>query len=76
MVREGQFGFSVDYGDINGLAETMGKMLSNEKLLREIGQKGRKFVFENCDWDNIMTKFEKVYEEVSSCGSQPKSSPG
>jgi len=64
MVREGGFGFSVKYGDINELAEIMGKMLNNDDLLREMGQKGRKFVFENCNWANIVTKLEKVYEEL------------
>jgi glycosyltransferase involved in cell wall biosynthesis len=56
----------VKYDDISELAETMGKMLNNEDLLREIGRKGRKFVFENCNWENIVTEFEKVYEEASS----------
>ena len=63
IVDEGKFGFSVKYGDINELAVIMSKMLNNEKLLREMGQRGRKFVFENHDWENIVTQFEKVYEE-------------
>ena len=64
VVDEGKFGFSVKYGDINELAEIMGKMLNNDDLLSEMGQKGRKFVFENCNWVNIVTKLEKAYKEV------------
>lgn len=39
-------------------------MLNNDKLLRDMGQRGRKFIFENCDWANIVTKLEEIYEEA------------
>jgi len=64
VVHEGKFGFSVKYGDISELAETMSKMLVNDGLQREMGRNGRKFIFENYNWANIITKLEKVYEEV------------
>jgi glycosyltransferase involved in cell wall biosynthesis len=64
-VHEGGFGFSVKYGDINELSGIMGEILGNDDLLREMGQRGRKFVLENCDWANIITKFEKVYEKLT-----------
>lgn len=64
-VHKGKFGFSVKYGDIDELVEIMRKMLNNDELLSEMGQKGREFVFENCDWANIITKLESVYEEVA-----------
>jgi len=67
IIHQGMFGFSVKYGDINELAEIMFKMLHDDKFLREMGQKGRKFVFENFDWVNVITKFENVYEKVCSC---------
>jgi glycosyltransferase involved in cell wall biosynthesis len=70
IIKKGKFGFSVKYGDIDELAEIMGKMLNNDELLREMGQKGRKFIFGNCDWSNIVTKLKKVYEEILSCSSQ------
>jgi glycosyltransferase involved in cell wall biosynthesis len=66
MIREGGFGFSVKYGNITELAETMGKMLTDDELLREMGQRGRKYMFENCDWTNSVAKLEKVYEEALS----------
>ena len=64
IVNRGSFGFSVRYGDIYKLAETMGKMLTNANLSRKIGQKGRKYVFENCRWANVVAKLEKVYKET------------
>jgi len=42
----------------------MGKTLNNDELLKEMGQRGRKFIFENCNWANIVTKLEKVYEQA------------
>jgi glycosyltransferase involved in cell wall biosynthesis len=65
IVNNGGFGFSVKYGDINELSGLMGKMLDNDKLLGEMGQNGRKFVFENFGWANILTNLEEVYVAVS-----------
>lgn len=67
-IREGKFGFSVKYGETNELAEIIGMMLNNEELQSEMGQKGRKFVFENFNWTDIIVKFEKVYEDVVNEG--------
>jgi len=64
MIRKGEFGFSVKYGDIEELAEVMGKMLNNDDLVTQMGQKGRKFIFGNCDAACAVSKLEKVYEEI------------
>ena len=64
VVEERKFGFSVKYNDIYELAETMRKVLNDNDLLREMGQKGRKFVLENFNWTDIVVKLEKVYEDV------------
>ena len=65
IVREGGFGFSVEYGDIAALTEAVVKILRNNELAEQMGQKGRKFIFENCNWTNVVRKLEKVYEEIS-----------
>jgi glycosyltransferase involved in cell wall biosynthesis len=65
VVRQGRFGFSVKYDDAYELAETMKKMLNDNVLLREMSQKGRKFVFENFNWTDKIVKLEKVYEDVT-----------
>lgn len=65
VVHQGEFGFSVKHGDINELAGIIREMLRNDDLLRELGQRGRKFVFENYGWANIVNKLEKVYEELA-----------
>lgn len=66
IIHQGKFGFSIKYGDINELARIMDKMLNDNKLLIEMGEKGRKFVFENHDWANIIIKFEKIYEVITT----------
>jgi len=43
-------------------------LLTNEELARKMGEMGRRFVRENCSWNNIVPKFEALYEEViGSC---------
>jgi len=64
IVRRGEFGFSVEYNDITGLARIMKKMLHNNDELQKMGKKGCVFVSENFTWDNVIEKFEKVYEEI------------
>jgi len=64
IIKKGKFGFSVNHGDIDELVESMGKMLNNDELLRDMGRKGRKFVFENYNWARIVTELEKAYEEI------------
>ncbi len=64
IVNNGKFGFSVNYGDVYELEKVINKMLSDDSLLHELGQNGREYVFRNYDWADIITKFEKVYEEV------------
>lgn len=63
-IHQGKFGFSVEYNDIAGLAEIMRKVISDDVLRNEMGDRGRRFVFENCNWANVVTKLEKAYEET------------
>jgi glycosyltransferase involved in cell wall biosynthesis len=75
IIDRGKFGFSVNYGDINELARIMGKMLGNGVLLREMGQNGRKFIFEKFGWPNIVAKLEKVYEEINGLKKETRNAP-
>jgi len=64
VIHKGKFGFSVKYGDIDDLSGIMDKMLNNDELLEEMGQRGRKYIFENFGWSKIVGELEKVYEET------------
>jgi len=65
-IHEGKFGFSVKYGEVIGLAKIMSILLNDDCLAKEMGQKGRKYIFENYNWTNSITKLEKVYQEIHS----------
>jgi glycosyltransferase involved in cell wall biosynthesis len=64
IVREGKFGFSVDYGNTKELAEKMGKLLGDSNFTIDMSQNGRSFVSKNFNWNTIITNFEKLYKEI------------
>jgi glycosyltransferase involved in cell wall biosynthesis len=66
VIKEGKFGFSVKYGAQDELTEKIKTLLNDELLRQEMGQMGRRFVFENYGWADIVCKLEKVYEGVTS----------
>ena len=66
IVQDGKFGFSVKYGDVTGLINVFKSVLSNEGLEKEIGRRGREYVFENFSWNKITDKLEDLYEQVIS----------
>jgi glycosyltransferase involved in cell wall biosynthesis len=64
IVKQGEFGFCVNYGDVLALAKVIVEALSNDGLLEDMGKKGRDFVFRNLNWSNVVNRLEKVYEEI------------
>ena len=64
IVKDGNFGFPVKYGDVTGLVNVFKNVLSNEGLKKEIGKRGHKYVFENFSWDKITDELENLYEQV------------
>lgn len=64
LAEKGGFGSCVEYGDVSKLAGMFKEMLGNEGLLKKMGSKGRSFVLENYDWNNIIGMVEKVYKDA------------
>lgn len=64
LAEKGDFGSSVEFGDVSKLASLFTEMLSNENLLEGMGSRGRNFVFRNYDWNNSVDMLEKVYEDA------------
>jgi glycosyltransferase involved in cell wall biosynthesis len=64
MVNDGGFGFSIKYGDLNQLVKMLQIILNNDNLKEEMGQRGRRFVFDHFDWSIIINKIEAVYNEA------------
>jgi glycosyltransferase involved in cell wall biosynthesis len=70
IVKQGNFGFSVKYGDITAFTKTAEKILQDEKLANEIGMRGRGYVSANFDWSNIVVTLTDLYEGVAK--AKPK----
>lgn len=64
IVSQGKFGFVVKYPDINELSAIIFHILENDQLQKEMGARGRAFIFKNYDWDRLVSKIEKVYEHA------------
>jgi len=48
----------------NEISENIDYLLSNKKLVKEMGKKGRKFVVEHYGWNEVAQKTEKLYKKV------------
>ncbi len=64
LAEEGSFGFAVEYGNIPELVTTFEEILSNEKLQKQMGLNGRKYISENLDWKIMIDKLEDIYQDV------------
>jgi glycosyltransferase involved in cell wall biosynthesis len=62
--REG-FGFSVDYGDIDSLANLLHKLVEDSDLAETMGRRGRKFVLGNLSWSGIVDVYARIYQRLS-----------
>lgn len=52
----------IRYGDIEGFAQLMERMLSDKEWSRQIACKGRKYITENLKWSDVTKRLADVYE--------------
>ena len=64
-VREGENGFLIEPGDMDGMAERVLRLLRDEELRRAMGDAGRKRVYA-FDIDEMVARQEALYEEMVS----------
>lgn len=64
LVEEGTRGFCIENNNINELRGAVIRMINDEKLCREIGERNMKFAGENYNWDRSARHFMKIYEEI------------
>ena len=64
IIKKGNFGFSINYGDITSLAESLKMLLKNEDLAHAMGKRWRRYVKNNFDWKTTVSKIEAVYEDA------------
>ena len=64
LVVNGETGFLVPFGDVQGLAEKICFLIQNPEVAREMGRKGRERVLKEFDLKIIMESMRKLYEEA------------
>ena len=64
VVKEGETGFLVALGDIEGMADRIQVLLGNEALRQEMGRKARKWVQEEFSIQQLIRRTETVYLEA------------
>lgn len=59
----GEWGFICQNDDPQELADTIIEALSDKDRLREMGEKGQKFVIENYDWDKVVDNMIRIMKK-------------
>jgi len=62
-VVHNQTGILVPEGDVHATADAIVKLMSDEKLLKRLGEKGREWA-KQMSWENTARRIMNVYEEV------------
>ena len=64
LVKNGENGFLVPPGDAKSLADAIKTLALDKNLRLNMGCAGRDMIKRSFDWDTIVQKIEKVYEEA------------
>ena len=72
VVVDGETGILVERGDSEGLAEAIGKLLSDPNLRARMGAAGRKRVQQHFTWEKTVARLEELYESaLQGAASEP-----
>jgi len=64
LVNNGETGLLFEPGNVEQLARNILYLLNDNDEAKEMGLKGKEFVKENLTIESVVTKLEKVYEEI------------
>jgi len=64
-VHDGENGMLVDENDYARFASDVTRLLSNEKLREQCGERSKEYAEKNFNWDLIISKYIKLYYKVS-----------
>jgi glycosyltransferase involved in cell wall biosynthesis len=64
MVKDGETGFLVDYGDIEALADRIERLLQSQDLADRMGHMARNSVVQSFSWKSLTKRTYKLYAEV------------
>ncbi len=62
VIKDGKTGYLIDTSDTTLLADTIQKFILNDKLIKNFGLNGRKFVMENFEWKSNVKQLISHYE--------------
>ncbi|MBS1807869.1 MAG: N-acetyl-alpha-D-glucosaminyl L-malate synthase BshA [Acidobacteria bacterium] len=66
VVREGETGCLVPFGDIQAMADCAGKLFDNEALRLEMGRRARAIAIEEFTTERVIPQYIQLYERVIS----------
>ena len=64
VAEESGAGICVNPEDVESISNTISMLLNNPDIGQEKGRKGRKYVLENCNWDNEEKRLLSLYREL------------
>jgi glycosyltransferase involved in cell wall biosynthesis len=64
LIKNGENGLLIDYGDINGLKQNIKRLIEDQKLRNNIGDKARKKVIENHNIRITINRYADLYNKV------------
>lgn len=60
----GEYGFSFKAGKSSDLVKKINHLLKHPRLVQEVGEKAKKWVKENYNWDKISVRTEEFYQGI------------
>jgi len=70
IISDGEDGLLVEYGNEIDLANAINKLLSDGKMRKEFGERGRGKVLNNYTWDIIANKIKQKYLDLVNGGNK------
>lgn len=67
IIKEAECGHLVHYGDVVGLAETLGFALEHPDVNVRMVEAGRRYIEEHLTWEGVVKRMEEVYEKSINC---------
>ena len=64
IVKNNETGILVEFGNIEGIADAIVKILNDEELAKSMGEKGRKRIEEEYSWEREADRMEEIYKEL------------
>ncbi len=72
VVRPGETGILVHFGDISGLSDALVRLAANPELRRSLGRRGRELCRTAFDGDNMVESLENLYVNLLQACAAPK----